>query len=657
MTHRTSVRSLFLAAVFSLASLAPLAAQSQDAETLFLEGMSAFRNGDHDTALQRFREVIKLDPTRADAMKLMAESQDALTRLMMAGGEFQTFALEVLREARAQRREAVMDADAAAAAAEGCFAGNYADRAKAIFKLGQTYGPFAVPPLVAAFAKGDQSRSEMAVYALHRLGSDALVPLLAATESPNVDVQRGAVQALLLMGDSRADARLAEMASDASLEGSIRVLAGSAGGGDAAALYAQQGWAYYVNDPKRGLTEVENYGVLWQIDGSRLSPIETPAPLVPLELARDAFARSSALGNPDAPASEALVLGAEAGYLASNGDADGAAAKEAAALQLGPAAVDRALGGALQRGDLSAQSALVGLLDGPGAGASANLHNALQSPYPTVRFGAAIALAHDGDASPDVVGLLASAAQLQALRVVSIMDSDAQRAGALASALDGQGIVAVVADSGAQGLLDARRATVVDAFVVADPLPDLYARRVVKELRNMSDYSDTPVFVLGSEQTGDIDSAEVVDQLSAAEVAAAFGELDVERQGYTAAATAAAEALDRLSFADPAAVAAVAGDLAQLLGRDDALAIPAMHALGRVDGGSASTALLGVVADQSRSSAARAAAADALAGILGRDSGALQAAAGETLRAAAAAGDAALARSCSRVLGMLPAAG
>ncbi|MBC8329951.1 MAG: hypothetical protein H8E31_14525, partial [Planctomycetes bacterium] len=81
MTHRTPARSLLLAATLLLAPASALLAQGQDPEVVFLEGKHAFRNGDHETALAKFREVVQLDPSYADAYRMLASSQDFLAQL------------------------------------------------------------------------------------------------------------------------------------------------------------------------------------------------------------------------------------------------------------------------------------------------------------------------------------------------------------------------------------------------------------------------------------------------------------------------------------------------------------------------------------------------------------------------------------------------
>ncbi|RMH02400.1 MAG: HEAT repeat domain-containing protein [Planctomycetota bacterium] len=644
MTHRTPARGLLLAVLLLLVPAA-LPAQSGDAETLFLEGKHAFRQGDMDTALAKFREVVRLDPSHAEAYRLLASSQDFLAALMAEGGEFETFALDVLRAAQTARAEKRRDAAAAAALADRALHGSYAERSRAIFEGTQVHGAFFAPPLVAALASDDEDVRLNAYYALSRMGAEAFLPVAAAAWSSDSRIRLGCVQVLLASGDPRGDAILADLAAN-DADGAVRALAAEGAEGDAAELHARQGWAFYHRDPRLGLTEVENEGVYWTIDGDELIANEIEPARLPLFLARAHFQRALELGR-DTRAELALVHAAEAALLGEDGEE-----QVVAALGLGPAALDGALGLALENDDVAAAAVLAELLTGPAAGRSAYLRAALVADAPTVRYAAAAALADSGLATPEVVGQLAAAVQLEAVRVVHLIDADQERAEALRAALDARGVVALVAADGAGGLVNASRGLPADAIVIGDPLPDFYARRLVKHLRRKSDLAETPIFVLDSGETGDIDGAEVVEAVGAEEVIAAFPELDAERQSYRAAAAKAAGSLAALAARDAAAVAPATPALAAVVGRDDEVSLPAMRALALAGGPEAIPALAEVVADGGRSSAARAGAADALAGILDRNPGAGSGLA-ETLKAAMGEGDAALARACARALGFL----
>ena len=649
MNNRQSVRSLFLAAIL----LTPSALLAQDAEMAFKEGMSAFRNSNYEAAIERFREVIRLDPTRSEAVALLNSSQvakDSLVQLMMAGGEFETFALSVLEASRNADRELITDPDAAAEAAAACLEGSYADRAKAIWILAQTFGPFGVAPLITELG-GTDERHFAAIYALSRMGNDTLIPLLAASNSSNAEVRLAVVQVLLQLNDDRANARLADMAAGDS-DARVRVMA-EVVGGDAASLHFAQANAFYRNDPHMGLGEVENYGVLWSIDGSNLIPFEVPAVLVPLELAKYHYSRAYDLGHAGAAAGLGQVYAAEVASLRAAGEDDGANAQANAAFALGSLALNTALDSAVASGDLAVSLELARMLDGYAGANSAGLKAALGSKMPAVRGAAAVALANGGSNSAKVVAALGASVQLEALRTVIIVDSNEARANALADDLAAGGITSFVTNDGTDGLIALHRGLAVDAFVVADPLPEFYARRMVKEIRRDRSYADSAVLVIDNNGgTGDIVGAEVMDSVSAGDVTSSFADLDSERSSFLAAAQAAANALVAISGRDAEAASTAADALATACGREDSISIPAMNALANCGGESSAITLVSVVGDGSRSNEARTAAANAIVAFAMRG-GSLPATAGATLVNAGSDGDADLAASCSRALGAL----
>ncbi|MDP6963416.1 MAG: HEAT repeat domain-containing protein, partial [Planctomycetota bacterium] len=219
--HRVST-GLILGSVIFFSSATPLTAQNES--NLFEQGMVAFHNGNFDLAKSKFRELVSENPSNADALLLLHQSEDALLELLIAGGEFETFAREMLASARTEGRSAMRDSDAAAEAAEACFADSYQDRAKAIFALHQNYGPFAAVPLVHALGDSNESRRLAAVYALSRMGANVVIPLMEAARSSNVEVRLGSLHALNVLNDVRASAVISDLAANDE-DGSVRALA------------------------------------------------------------------------------------------------------------------------------------------------------------------------------------------------------------------------------------------------------------------------------------------------------------------------------------------------------------------------------------------------------------------------------------------------
>lgn len=186
---RTSALRLLVGA--SLFTFSVNLASAQDAQTLLDQGMAAYHQGNYGEAKNKFREIVASNPANAEALQMLHNSEDALLELLVAGGEFEAFAREILASARTEGRETMRDEAAAAAAAEGCFSDNYADRAQAIFALSQNFGPFGAPPLVHALGDANESKRLAAVYALSRMGSNAMLPVLACrTRTPSAVCRR-----------------------------------------------------------------------------------------------------------------------------------------------------------------------------------------------------------------------------------------------------------------------------------------------------------------------------------------------------------------------------------------------------------------------------------------------------------------------------------
>lgn len=646
LTRALTLRSL-LAATFLVLGAAPAAAQ--DAQALFNQGMKAYQAGDYEAARTAFRQVVASAPDNAAAMAMLGSSEDFLLELLVAGGEFETFAREILAASAVGARELVRDADAAAKDAEAVFSEDLNTRNEAIFALGIKYGPFAAPPLVSALGANDQSRRLGAVYALSRMGSSVVLPLLAASHSSNEQVRMGVLHVLNALGDARTNARVADMAvNDAS--GTVQALAASilTESGDPAEMHLVQGENWYMGTGPLGLSAVENYGVLWTIEGSRLTPYDVPQSVVSLELAKHSWLRAQELGHPMANNHLAVGYAAEIAALGTGEDAAAmVSAQRNALLTIPHEAINEALHWTVEVDQPMVAAALISALDGPGGQAWSGFHAALGSANSSARISAALALAHQDVFETAVLDALAQGLGLEAIRVVHILDGDQARAASLADALRKTGVTVTVAGSGAKGLANLRMAMGVDVFVVADPLPDYYAQRVITGIREVERYADTPILVIGNDET-EVEGAEVVDAITVEAVTGAFQELDEERTRYETVAASAARALAHAAFDGKAASSVPA--LEQAAGRADKIAISALHALGYAASPTSVGVLQAVVADAGRSTEVRVAAAGACANLYARSKATLDAA---VFQAAMQEGDADLAGACARVLGLI----
>jgi len=629
--------SLVLGAVLFFTPATQISAQEDS--NLFEQGMVAFHNGNFDLAQSKFREVISENPSNADALLLLHQSEDALLELLIAGGEFETFAREMLASARTEGRTAMRDANAAAKAAEGCFSESYQERAKAIFALHQNYGPFAAVPLVHALGDASESRRLAAVYALSRMGANVVMPLMAAARSSNTEVRLGALHALNVLNDNRASALISDLSAN-DVDGSVRALASEMlqSGELASSQLVAQGWAFFNNDAN-GLSSIENHGAMFSIDGRHLVAYDVPQSLVAAEWAKRFMLRARELGT-DTSAVLAVIYASEVAILNGiDGGEEQAAAQRNALLTLPTSSINSGLEKAVANNMIAAAQQLVSVLDGAGNRDWGGLYNAMGSNVPMISHSAAVALSNRGQHSASVVQNLAAAVRLESKRIVHIIDGDSVRAYNMKMALADMGVSSIVSDDGASGLVSMHLASNVDAFVIADVLPDLYASRVSKSIKADPRFSDVSIYVLGE------------DELTAIDVIDGFSDLNSARQAYANMAAAAATALLRPAQAGTAGSAV--GSLVGALNRQDSVAVPSAMALGFAGASSdAADALLGVLADTGRSSEVRVASANALSNMFARTGVAADA---SYFQSAMTEGDAALSEACARAIGVMSA--
>ncbi len=601
--------------------------------------MVAFHNGNFDLAQSKFRQIVSENPSNADALLLLHQSEDALLELLIAGGEFETFAREMLTAARTSGRAAMRDTDAAAKAAEACFGESYQDRAKAIFALHQNYGPFAAVPLVHALGDSDESRRLAAVYALSRMGANVVMPLMTAARSSNVEVRLGSLHALNVLNDRRASALISDMAVN-DTDGSVRALASEMlqSSASASSQLVAQAWSFFNHDAN-GMSSIENHGAMFSIDGRNLVAYDVPQALVASEWAKRMMLRASELGE-DTSAALAVIYASEVAVLNGiEGGAVQAAAQRNALLTLSTPAINAGLEYAVNGDMVATAQQLISVLDGAGNRDWSGLYSAMASNVPMISHSAAVALSNRGQQGSSVVQNLASAVRLESRRIVHIIDGDSVRANSMRVALNDMGVSAIVSADGAAGLVNMHLAANVDAFVIADVLPDLYASRVSKNIKADPRFSDVAIHILGEEE------------LTAYDVMESFGDLSSARQAYVDMAAAAATALLHPAHAGMADSAV--GSLVGALNRDDMVAVPAAMALGYAGASSdVADALISVMADTERSSKVRVASANALSNMFARTGVAVDA---TYFQSAMTEGDAALSEACARTIGVMSA--
>ncbi len=639
---------------FSAFLSGPLAAQSDD----FQAAVEALSRGANEEALTLLEKVLSADLSNEAAYELWTTTENKVwLKLLTQGGELELVARELVDKAKLGRKQRQNNPDAIRELVKQLAQDDVVARTKVVNQLASDYGEFAVPILIYSLTEGsDADRRVNVMQALTRMGSDVVPPLVETMDAPDAFLRRNVALTLGYIGDRRAQAALARAAS-ADADGGVRSaaeqsLARLGGGGDAGALYIEQGEAYYREDPSV-LAPHQYSDVIWRWEGNGLVLTEVPRFLYAPEMAKKQYYRALAILGDAGPALAGIARCAvtEIGRLdewqAAGQDAgewaDRLKADELAAQVAGPDALDVALGFAIGKGDMIAASGLCRLLAGTGKSATANLQSALSaSKSGAVQGEAAVALGRIAyrnreAAKADTVAALTTAAGREVLRIGAIIGGDEAEGRALAAQLGEQGYQASWWPTGGRGLVSLRSLPGVDLVVVNEKLSDMTARVAVNEIRSEPRFARTQVFVKVT--SPDNDGSAYGDKVNgilapgadlAAATEAASGEpLNRDRQDALDLAGRAAETLFALTIGGKTDVAVASDALASTLGnRPPEVVAPALDVLQFLGGPAHVERVAAVLTNAEQPEPVRVRAAQALAGIFSRtatvDAGVLQ---------------------------------
>ncbi len=617
----------------------------------FKTAIDLLHRGKKDEALVQLKKVAAMSPDQKAAYELWKSTDYADWRdLLVQGGDFELIAKRLIDLARVERKAAKNDKDVILGLVRTATTSeDAAERRKAAQTLVSDHGEYAVPYLLALLSDGgNEDRRVLAMHTLSQMGNDAAVPVAEALESDNPMLRRNAAFVLGNLGSPLGVAALQHAAASdpdevvrtAATE-SLRRLNAQ---GNALSNYLAAGDGYWRRSDialKRG----EAGEVIWDWKDGQLVGTPIPRALFAPEMSKRAFYDALRVDPTSAQALAGLARAYVDGQtrldslLAAGQDVgawkDSVGATLIAVNGAGVDALDTALASAVQAGDAATASALARVLGPLASAPTPGLHAALASQDGAIRSEAAVALGQiagrsGSAAGADVVNALGQSAGRELLRLVLVIDPDAARGQALAEALRGMGAYATVVDSGARGLVVLRRSPALDLVLVGDSLPDMTTAQIVDEVKGDERLAATPVIILtaDAETTASAYGDRIAGTSSgAADIEAAKPALTADLQGDRALAQSlaarSAEALAHLGMADDLGPAL--SGLATATMRDDATAIPAIAALGARGTASQAPALLAALTDETRSEAVRAAAGSALARVVARYAGALDA--------------------------------
>jgi tetratricopeptide (TPR) repeat protein len=602
--------------LLAAAVAAVVGGQALAQDSALQEAVTMLRLSKKDEAIAKLREILAADPSNADALQLYRSvSQDEWYLLMTTQGEVQKIAQSILERAKVDLKAKNRDEAAIAALVATATAGDgdYGSRQGAINKLVNDHGEFAVPALLQRLANVDDANGQIhAVYALSQLRGAAVMPLLAALGSSNVEIVQGAAAALHHIGDDRALPAMAHLATDSRAgvaEIGRRYLAKRGDkGGNALELMLAQANGYLRGDVAPG-----NYSeVVWALKDDKLVAADVPARLYSSELAKAVAAEAVRI----APQSlEARSLLAQANLQQANQIESAIADGDEAAKALEPVAADLkvaalatgvdSLRNALEAGVKGGLSAVaIGSIQVLASAESADsidnssLLMALDSSDKRVRYAAAEALvAASGGArvpaADKVVAVLSEAVTEQEVRTVQVIAPTLDSAAAVETASRQNGYAVDAKASGLEGMRDLLVRPNVDVVVINEVLPDRNPEDIIGNVKKDPRMANTKVVVVAK----DVEAAKarfgegvgiVQAPLTGENLVAAVNQA---LEGVASPAGARAEAYAQKASSALAAMAqskvgigGALGNLALQLGRGDGVAVPAARSLGFAGG-------------------------------------------------------------------------
>ncbi len=630
-------------------------------------GMKALEQGDYPAALEKFKMLFQEDPTQDQVVDLIRGTESRhLLKMLTAGGEYQLAAQRLMELGHSLDRSRSRDGDAIRGLVETAIKeGDIEKRRMASRSLMANHGAFAVPHLVNYLGSNDTEERVRAIMALEDIGIEAVLPLCESLNSADAQVRQNALIVLKRLGDPRALGYMAWMAAAkdqpegvrkaavAGLE-SIRASSGMKAG-NAHDAFLDAARLYYLRSPEL-MRDLGGAWTLWSWSGGKLEYKDVPRLMYHLRLAEGAalMAAKADAGSGRARAVLGLTYAAQAVALhgagaefrdsdAGKAEATRLAGAEAGIRSGGAAAVQAALGIAMEWGDGPVAVHMLGTLPAFGAGvsldASSSVVKALTSEDGAVRWAAAICCTRLSPraAFPRcelVPDLLSQAIAVDSIRQILIIEPDTKTAVTLQTDINAAGMHAVVARSGAQGLIFSKQAR-YDAVLVSSGLKDLLAQSVANEIKRDARTAGVPVLVVAPESAaesikglmGDSIANVVTMPLSAGVYVpmvreAANGSplndrahaLAVSEAACAAAAGASAGCID-LTRTAAALVSAASSP-----NKPEGLKLQALAALKKWGGTASLKGLIAVVADSGSPEAVRAGAAEAAGLILNGNS-------------------------------------
>jgi HEAT repeat protein len=215
----------------TLAILLPGSVSAQgDSTALLDQGKQAFLEGDYETAVLKFEEVMRVKPSSLEALRLRERAGiQFLVEVLAKGGKFKNFAEWLLSRAELSDEERKSNPELVKEIIDDLMSDDLRRYEWALQRLAFEVGEYAAPALTKMLGdEVDPKKRERAVIALSRMGSQATLPVIECLNSQNIRQKQGAVIVLGNLGDRRAVADLKRLYEDPKEPPEVKDIAASA---------------------------------------------------------------------------------------------------------------------------------------------------------------------------------------------------------------------------------------------------------------------------------------------------------------------------------------------------------------------------------------------------------------------------------------------
>ncbi len=308
-------KSLLASALVFVLGFGSIANAQEDLQSLFKEGVRLMRLGRDQEALEKFKAILRADPSNDQVYNLWRKAEeDVWARMLLKKGEWEKVAKALVQKATIGRKKRMMDPEAIKALVKQCLSESFPERRKASIILAREHGEYAVPYLLKALGDADNEDGQIfAEQALVELGPEVTLPLLESLKSKHALLRRNRIIVLRRIRDTRAlpeilhlsksdpDKLVREIARDA-----FAKLGGNPGR-KPEDLLVERARRFRLEDPNY-IGTFEQGDVIWEWKNDSLTFRKIPSLVFSVEAARQSAYKALDI-NPDfGPARVELVL-------------------------------------------------------------------------------------------------------------------------------------------------------------------------------------------------------------------------------------------------------------------------------------------------------------------------------------------------------------